>query len=240
VRDYAVRDFRRHLMVDQKAATATVESYVSAIGTLYEYLGLGRPNVRRAPKEQSSPKSLSDDELRAVLRAAERRGARDFAIAMTIFSCGPRVESVHKLNTDDLFLSDRMGRLEVRYGKGGEATTHPVPADARDALRRWLAVRREQGAPELGPLFTARGGGRLSVRRMQSLMGDLARESGKDVRLTPHVLRHTFARKFLESGGDVGQLQRLLGHKHLSSTQVYTNVRTDQLDAAVEGVRIDL
>jgi site-specific recombinase XerD len=75
---------------------------------------------------------------------------------------------------------------------------------------------------------------------MQSLMGDLARESGKDVRLTPHVLRHTFARKFLESGGDVGQLQRLLGHKHLSSTQVYTNVRTDQLDAAVEGVRIDL
>lgn len=240
VRDYAVRDFRRDLLTAQKAAVSTVETYMASIRSFYEWMGLGKPNVSRMPTRKPDPKALDDDQLRRVLRAAERRGARDFALAMTLYQTAIRVSECVALNTDDLFLSDRMGQLEVRYGKGGQPDTKPIPADARAALRAWLAVRRSQGAPEVGPLWIARGGGRLSKRRVQSLMDDLAKAAGGDVELSPHVMRHTFARQFLANGGDVGELQQFLGHKNLASTQVYTRAKATVLAESAERVRIDL
>lgn len=239
LRDYAVRDFRRHLMVERKLATATVESYLSAIGTFYDaHRGLGRPNVKRAPKGDPATKALSEDALRKVLRAAERRGPRDYAIARLLFGTGVRVSECVALDTDDVFITERMGQIEVRHGKGGQARTVYPATDERAALRAWLAARRAQGCDELGPLFLSRGGGRISKRRVQSLLTTLGEGAG--VRLTPHVLRHTYARFFLEGGGDLGELRQNLGHRHLSSTQVYAGAsRAARADSA-ERVRIDL
>lgn len=238
VRDYAVRDFRRDLMVAQKRSVSTVEGYLAAIGSFYDWIGLGKPRVKRQSTHKRDPKSLNADDLRKVLRAAERRGVRDHAITMTLFQTAVRVAEVVALDTDDVWVGERAGRLDVRHGKGGEARQAPIPADTRDVLRRWLVVRREQGAPELGPLFTSRGGGRISRRRVQSLMDDIGGAAG--VKITPHVLRHTYARFFLDSGGDVGALQGVLGHKNLSSTQVYTGASADATAEAAERVRIDL
>lgn len=239
VRDYAVRDFRRELMTGpQKAAVATVENYVSAIGAFYDYLGLGKPDVRRAKRRPTLPKSLTDDQLLQSMRAAERRGVRDFAIAATLFGTGVRVSELVAVDTDDLFMSDRLGALEVRHGKGGEARTVPVPADSRAALRKWLAERRHLGFPDLGPLFTSRHGRRISVRRVQSLTTSMGEAAG--VELTPHVFRHTFARKYLEGGGDVGGLQQILGHASLATTGIYTRAPASVLAEQSERVRIDL
>lgn len=238
VRDYAVRDFRKALMTEQKAAPATVEGYIAAIGSFYDYLGLGKPRVKRAKKPKRAPKSLDETSLRKVLRAAERRGPRDFAIAMCLFQTAVRVSELAALDTDDVWAGDRSGQLQVRHGKGGEARTVSIPAETRAALRAWLAVRRTKGLPELGPLWVSRTGGRLSVRRIQSLMDDLSAAAEVDV--TPHMLRHTFARFFLETGGDLGALQEQLGHRNLSSTQVYTGASASALAEQAERVRIDL
>lgn len=238
VRDYAVRDFRKKLMTETKAAPATVETYLSAIGVFYDWLGLGKPRVKRSPARKSAPKSLDEDSLRKAMRGFERRGPRDFAIASVLFQTGIRVGACAALDTDDIWVGDRSGRLDVRHGKGGEASQHPIPADARAALRTWLAVRREQGHPEVGPLWISRFGTRLSVRRIQSMVNSVAAEVGVD--LTPHVLRHTFARFYLENGGDVGGLQDALDHRNLSSTSVYTRVGRAGQEEAAERVRIDL
>lgn len=238
VRDYAVRDFRRDLMVAQKRSVSTVEGYMAAIGSFYDWIGLGKPRVKRSPSPKRQPKALSVDEMRKAMRAAERRGVRDHAITSTLFQTALRVSEVVALDTDDVWVGERGGRMDVRHGKGGEARQVPIPADTRDLLRQWIAVRRELGHPEIGPLFTSRTGGRISVRRVQSLMDDIGGAAG--VKITPHVLRHTYARFFLDQGGDVGALQGVLGHRNLSSTQVYTGASANVVAEAAERVRIDL
>jgi integrase/recombinase XerC len=239
LRDYAVRDFRRHLMTERKLAVNTVESYLSAISTFYDvYLQIGRPNVTRAGKSDPKTKALSEDALRRALRAAERRGVRDYAIARLLFGTGMRVSSLVALDTDDVFVTERQGQVEIRHAKGGQALTVFLAADERQAVRAWLAARKAEGHPEVGPLFYSRVGQRISKRRVQSLMTTLGEAAGE--RLTPHVMRHTYARFFLDNGGDVGELQQNLGHKHLSSTQVYTGASSAHRAESAERVRIDL
>lgn len=236
-RDWAVRDYRRWLLEDQKRAPSSVEQAMSAVSSLYEYLGLGKPRVKRQAPPRSAPKGLSADERRRVMREAERRGVRDFALMSTLFLCAVRVSEAAALDTDDAFLSDRSGLLHVRYGKGGESRQVPIPADARAALRPWLAQRRERYG-DLGPLFMSREGGRLSVRQIQTIASRVG--AAANVALTPHVLRHTFAQAFLAAGGDLGSLQEVLGHRNLSSTQVYTRPNREHLAELTERVRLDL
>jgi integrase/recombinase XerC len=237
-RDYAVRDYRRDLLTVDKRAIATVELAMSALGSFYEWLGLGKPDVKRTSPPKGAPKSLDEKELRAVMRTAERRGVRDFALTSLLFLTAVRVSEAAALDTDDVLVTERTGLVQVRYGKGGESRDVPMPTDARAALRPWLAQRRERYGDQVGPLFVARGGGRLSVRRMQSLMADIGKDAG--VHISPHVLRHSYARAFLDGGGDVASLQAVLGHKNLSSTQVYTAPRAGRLAELAENVRIEL
>lgn len=238
VRDYAVRDYRRKLMTEDKAAISTVEGCLSAIGTFYEWNGLGRPEVKRMAPPQGFPKGLPEDELRRVMRAAERRGPRDFAIMHVLFGTAVRVGELVAIDTDDIFISDRMGRLEVRHGKGGAARQVPVLPDARTAVRSWLAVRRTITEDPMGPLFLSRLGRRISKRRVQSLLASIGEETGVDVH--PHVMRHTFARRFLAAGGDLGALRQILGHASIATTQGYVNAGHDDLAAQAERVAIDL
>lgn len=238
VRDYAVRDYRRKLMTEDKVAVSTLEGCLSAIGAFYDYLGLGRPNVKRTKPPAGFPKGLPDDQLRRVMRAAERRGPRDFAIMATLFQTAVRVSELIAIDTDDLFISDRKGLLEVRHGKGGVHRQVPVPPDCRAAIRPWLAVRRERAGTDLGPLFLSRTGARISVRRVQSLLATIGEDTGVD--LHPHVMRHTYARKFLAAGGDIGVLRQILGHASIATTQGYIGAGADDTAEQAERVRIDL
>jgi len=146
-----------------------------------------------------------------------------------LFLTAVRVSELVALDVDDVWVGDKAGRLDVRHGKGAVARQVPIPADAQAILRPWLARRREQldqapGQVTTGPLFLARTGTRLSAPRTQSVIAQIGKDA--DVPLTPHVLRHTFARDYLERGGDLPALQEMLGHANLSSTQIYTPDQT--------------
>lgn len=249
VRDYAVRDYRRHMLAEAKLAVSTVETSLSAIASFFDWQGLGRPAVTRTVPPRSLPKALDDAELRRVLRNAERRGPRDHALVATLFYTAVRVSEAAALDVDDLYLTDRTGRVDVRHGKGGRPRGLPVPAEARGPIRGWLTARQAQldrrppagtqitTGGERDPLFLSRTGSRLSVRRMQSTLADISADTG--TQLTPHVLRHTFARTFLDRGGDVGALQEMLGHRQLASTQVYTRPPASRLEELVERVSVE-
>ena len=221
-RDYAVRDYRRELLTVQCLAPRTVAQHISALGSFYDWIGLGRAEgvgVDLPDPDRTGIESEAD--RRAVLRAAQRRGERDYAIIGLMMFAGPRVDEVARLNVDDIAITERTGQLAIRYGKGGKTRTLPLMPPARDAVRPWLRARDGLAREGERALFVNRTGTRLSVRSIQSAHAQVA--AAANIPMTPHTLRHTFAHFYLDNGGDVVTLQKLLGHASLESTRVYLN-----------------
>jgi integrase/recombinase XerC len=107
-------------------------------------------------------------------------------------------------------------------GKGSKERIVPVGRAARDALARWLRVRR--AAPGEPAMFIGRYGRRLSPRTIQQRLGEWAVRQGLSRHVHPHMLRHSFASHVLQSSGDLRAVQEMLGHASIASTQVYTHL----------------
>lgn len=240
---HAVRDYKRHLLTVRKLAPKTVDAHLTGISSLFSWLGMDRPDVPMCINSrsiQADPKSLSEDELRDVLRAAERRGVRDHALVMLLYASGARVAETVALDVDDVPLSERKGVVLIRHGKGGKPREVPLgDAGAIQLLNRWNRVRvSEYGLPNAsGPLFVTTKRDRLSSRSVQHIVAKVGSAAGVD--LTPHMLRHTFARTLIDKGVDVSTVSDLLGHSNLNTTMVYTRPRAAHREAAVAALAID-
>ena len=118
-RDYAIRDFKNHLKKSRKAKPASVNLTLAALDNLYLFLGLGRANVRREDLPKEAPRALEPEEQKRFMRAVERcKSIRDRAVALLLFYTALRVGECAGLNTDDIALSARKGKVTVRAGKG--------------------------------------------------------------------------------------------------------------------------
>ncbi|RKR07455.1 integrase/recombinase XerC [Kushneria sinocarnis] len=144
---------------------------------------------------------------------------RDQAMLELCYSCGLRLAELAGIDLADLNGS----RLRVR-GKGDKPRQLPVGQRARQALDEWLTVRASLAAPGEPALFVTRRGSRPGHRAIQLRLVQLARQRGLPEHLHPHRLRHSFASHLLESSQDLRAVQELLGHAHLSTTQVYTRL----------------
>jgi site-specific recombinase XerD len=118
-------------------------------------------------------------------------------------------------------------------GKGNKTRRVPLNGDVRQALQAYLAARPAFSTPVL---FVSRTGSPLSARDVQRLVAELARRAGIPGRVTPHVLRHTFATRALEKGADVAAVAALLGHESIATTSRYLHPSEARLAEAVEGV----
>jgi integrase/recombinase XerC len=177
----------------------------------------------RLPRHLPSflPKDESKDLLDHVVENSQT-GRRDHALLELLYATGIRVAECCGLDCDDLDHS--RGTVRV-LGKGDKERLVPVGDAALQALDDYLAVR----GTSRGPLFTNRRGGRLTPRSVHRIVGQRARRSGIDRRVTPHTLRHTFATHMLGEGADLRLIQELLGHSRLSTTQRYTHVSPEHL-----------
>lgn len=241
VATHAVRDFRRHLLVERKLAPKSVDSAITGVGSMFGWLAMPRPDVRSAaPRRRGEPKSLDEDQIRGVLRAAERRGVRDHALINLLYASGLRVSELAALDVDDLPLSERRGLVIVRAGKGDKPRDVPltIPSALR-TMNRWVRVRRDEyGLPEgSGPLFVTRTNDRLAIRSIRHAVVCAGESAG--VGLTPHTLRHTFARNLIDQGVDVATVADLLGHSSLDTTMGYVQSRASHREAAVSRLSID-
>ena len=118
VRDYACRDYRRKLLTVDKRSPSTVAQHMSALGSFYEWMELGKPRGVSVEVPPSEKKGLTEDELRKVLRSCQRRGVRDFAIGQLLFQSGVRVDELFHLDTDDLLITERTGPRVTRSRSG--------------------------------------------------------------------------------------------------------------------------
>ncbi len=162
-------------------------------------------------------------------RPAER--LRDAAALELLYGCGLRVSELAGLDLLDVSLEQAQVRV---LGKGKKERIVPLGKPAIAALEAYLAERAairhpKSGHQDPGALLLARNGGRLGIRRLQTLVRRYGILGAGRPDLHPHALRHSCATHMLEGGADLRAIQEMLGHSSLSTTQRYTHVSLDQL-----------
>ncbi len=185
-----------------------------------------------SPKmERKLPRFLFVDECRALVEAPPDDtplGRRDRALLETLYASGMRVGELVALNLDDLDLDRACIRVA---GKGARERMLPIGSCAVRALESYLSA----GRPALATgssgeaLFLNYRGERISVRGVRKIIDKYVNQICLERKVSPHVLRHSFATHLLDNGADLRAVQELLGHVRLSTTQIYTHVTRERL-----------
>ena len=215
-----IRQFLLYRQLEDKVGGSTLKVTVAALRFLYANT-LKRPEVAAEigyPKVKSAlPDILSGTEVTSLLSAFEAPMYR--AIVMTAYGAGLRISEVCELCVEDL--DSRRMLIHVRNGKGGHDRFVPLPERVLFALRRYWATARPTG-PQLFP--GKRPGRGISPDAVRHHLHAAAAKVGLQKRVTPHVLRHSFATHLLELGTDLRVIQMLLGHSSIRTTLRYTRV----------------
>ena len=176
--------------------------------------------VDEAFRLMESPKNIPE---KASEMSKESR-VRDRAILELLYSSGLRVSELVGLNSNQL--DSDLGIVRV-MGKGRKERIVPVGVKAIDALKAYLEGRGVLTGDD--PIFINPSGGRLTARSVGRLIKKYTRHSGIFRKVSPHSLRHTFATHLLDAGADIREIQEMLGHSSLSTTQRYTHVSMGKL-----------
>lgn len=189
--------------------------------------------LRRLPR--TPPVFLTEAEKRRLLKELRgRSGAlarRDRVIIEVFLGTGVRLQELVDLDVDDVDLDAK--HLHVR-AKGDVPQVKFLKSNLRSLLRSYLKERRRQGDGECPALFLSNRGSRLSERQVARRLEHWLKAAGIDKQLTPHALRHTFATHLYSRTGDILVVQRALGHRDLSTTQIYTHLVDGVLEDAIE------
>ncbi len=220
-------------------AKTTIARRLACLRSFFRYcrrekLIHGNPaQALRTPRTgRKLPHFLSTEQVTTLLEAPPANtpaGLRDRAILEVFYSSGLRVAELAGLNVADW--DEEAGILRV-MGKGRKERIAPVGSYAAKALRDWIAVRKpaeSASADHREALFLNRFGKRLTTRSVARMLEKHLKVAGLDPRTSPHTLRHSFATHLLDGGADLRSVQELLGHKSLTTTQIYTHVSTRRL-----------
>jgi integrase/recombinase XerC len=220
-------------------ARSTMARRLACLRSLFRYCcreGLTASNPAKALRTPRAgrrlPHFLTTDQVVKLLEAPPANtapGLRDRAILETLYSAGLRVAELAGLNVSDW---DRDAGIVRVLGKGRKERVSPIGRFAARALDNWLAVRQaDSTAPgtHQKALFLNKSGRRLTTRSVARMLEKYIAQTGLDQLTTPHTLRHSFATHLLDNGADLRSVQELLGHKSLTTTQIYTHVSTERL-----------
>jgi integrase/recombinase XerC len=239
----STRDLRSYLAATTRGQEpATIGRKVAALRAFYRFLrrraGLAENPARAlvAPKlRRKLPTFLSVEKAGETVemptdRASDASALRDRAMLEVLYGSGLRVSELVGLDLTSIDLDAGIARV---LGKGSKERLVPLGKAARDALHEYLAVRGELRGrdQDANALFLSTRGLRFHVRHVQLLTKRYGALATGTQALHPHALRHSCATHLLEAGADLRSIQELLGHASLSTTQRYTHVSTDQLQA---------
>lgn len=235
---------RRHLtsLADRGLAARSVARKISAIRAFFRWQAAsGRreedpARLLRLPRRRRTlPEVLTRAEVDRLLAAAPGptwRDARDAALLETMYSTGGRVSEMSALEVGHL---DLVGGTALLQGKGRRERLAGLGGPCVEALERYLtSLARARARREAGPAFLNRHGRRLTTRGMALSVARRAAAAGLPGRVTPHTLRHSFATHMLEAGANLREVQELLGHRNVSSTQIYTHLTLEHLRTVYE------
>ena len=221
-------------------SASTIARKLASIKAFYRFLTAER-YIRRDPAEVLEaaqrglhlPKFLSVQEVDNLLNEPNLgtlEGYRDKTMLETLYATGMRVSELVSVPVQNVDL--KMQYLIV-MGKGSKERMLPLGRTALKYLERYLHVVRPQllhGKPEAAKeLFVTSWGGAMTRQRVNELIEEYAKSAGITKRVTPHMLRHSFATHLLNNGTDLRVVQELLGHAYISTTQIYTHLDMERL-----------
>ena len=216
----------------------TVARRLSALRTFYQHLER-EGQVRNNPCDRIDaprlgrplPGVLTEQEVERLLAAPDldtASGKRDRAMLETLYATGLRVSELVSLRPEQVNLLQ--GVLRV-VGKGDKERLVPLGEPAVDWLERFLERGRTQilGAKQSSALFPTARGGAMTRQAFWHLVKRYAVRAGISREISPHTLRHAFATHLLDHGADLRVVQMLLGHRDISTTQIYTHIARERL-----------
>lgn len=219
---------------DRNYASSTVARKVAAVKSFFHYMldheileddptaTLDSPKVKKR-----LPKILSSEDIEALLsqpdRGKDAKALRDKAFLELLYASGMRVSELVALDVNDLDLAARVVHCT---GKASKQRTLPITDRAIPHLRAYLERGRPAllKHPEESALFLNHRGQRLTRQGLWLIIKGYVEDAGLDVTVTPHTLRHSFATHLISRGAELKDVQRLLGHANISTTQIYTEV----------------
>ena len=235
----------------------TTARKVAALKSFFNFL-IEEESIHEDPTEfltaprvgRSLPKFLSEDEVKTLLKQASKaespEGIRDYAMLELLYATGLRVSEMVSLNLRDVSLHEGYVRCMGKGSKERIAYIYPqairVLREYVETARPLLAVAGRNGdtrrdgeqskksaAREETALFVNQRGERLTRQWVWIALKNCAKRAALDTRITPHVLRHSFATHMLKGGASLRHVQELLGHSSITTTQVYTHLTTEHM-----------
>ena len=230
---------------------------LSGIRSFYNYL-LITDAIQCLPTEfiatpkvgQHLPDVLSTEEIDKLIASIDtstKKGIRDRAILETLYSCGLRVSELVSLRLGDLFFGE--GYIRV-IGKGDKQRLVPISSTARERIMQWIDCRGKQDDSSSDErksskrtskhsecndtLFLNNRGKALSRVMIFTIIRQAAERVGIDKQIGPHTLRHSFATHLLEGGASIRQVQEMLGHESITTTEIYTHLDRTRLRSTIE------
>ena len=225
-------------MKDQPYASSSVARKVAAVKSFFNFLHSNQiidenptSDIDSPKVKKRLPKTLSSDEVERLLQAPSNKKSpknlRDMALLNMLYSTGMRVTEVVSLRLEDVDLENK-----VLYCPGKEEQVRELPFDqyTKNILENYI----EEGRPFLvkdkdeTAMFLNHRGQQLTRQGLWLIIKAYAKEAALSVAVTPHTLRHSFAAHKLESGSDLQEVQKLLGHANISTTQIYTQLEESE------------
>ena len=181
--------------------------------------------IKVPKKAKKLPSVLNREEVVELIKAAEP--GRDRLIVEFLYSSGCRVSEVVKLKVEDLDFGSITG--SVRGGKGNKDRTIILSKSWCEEIKKYLKKKKAK-TPFV---FSKKNGKPISTDTIQRRVREAATKAGIQKEVTPHKLRHSYATHLLEGGENIRKIQELLGHSNLNTTQIYTQVSTEELRKVV-------
>ncbi|MRG85410.1 tyrosine recombinase XerC [Salinibacillus xinjiangensis] len=238
--DYAcIRVFLTELY-DKKLSRRSVSRKLSSLRTFYRFLEREQIveqnpflNVTLPKMDKPIPEFLYEEEIEKLFTVNDVNtplGQRNQALLELLYGTGMRVSECAILKIENIDFS--IGTVLV-LGKGKKERYIPFGKYAEDALVQYIDDGRKQladkGSSPTNSLFLNARGTSLTARGIRTILNDMVKKAALTIHVHPHKLRHTFATHLLNAGADLRSVQELLGHEHLTSTQIYTHVTKDHL-----------
>lgn len=230
---------------EREYSSATVARKVAAVKSFFHFLLIERiladdptatldsPRVKK-----HLPQTLSPSDVDRLLEAPSidegPKGIRDTAMLEALYATGMRVSELVALDVDDVDLAASTIRC---YGKGSKERIIPLYPRVVDALERYLETARDRYVKDRleRALFLNPRGRRLTRQGLWLIIKQYVENAGIEADVTPHTLRHSFATHLLDGGANLREVQKLLGHSKVSTTQIYTHLSNERLRSTYDG-----
>lgn len=237
--DVEYNDIRLYInyLYNMNYKNTTISRHISSLKSFFKYLKVNKlvDNnpcilISNPKKEKKLPKYLNYDVLEKLLNAFDNNnyiGLRNSLILEILYSTGIRVSEITNIKFKDISMSDKTIRIT---GKGNKERIVYFGTKCFNLIKKYCENSYKiLNKNNLQYLILSKTGKRINERQIRDIVYEAAIKAKIEMKISPHVLRHTFATHMLNEGADLRSVQELLGHENLSTTQVYTHLSNDRI-----------